>query len=194
MLDAFHTTYGVLTYHDVQWSVHLLPWMSIGFTWWTPLLFSVAGALLAQLGLGARQCQYSAWLVWRTWAGVIWFTFQYWLSAYLDTVTRWDTQAIGLTLTVMLFVQWIIVGASTTTELGTAISTALLGPALELWLIDALHLYRYTHPEAWCSVPLWIVPIYAGGSLAVQQLARCIAAFQQHLHHRSGVTVDELES
>lgn len=185
LLDAFHTIYGVLAYTTVNWSVSLLPARTIGLTWWTPLLFTVAGAALAQLGLQARQCPYSVPLVLRTFTGVLWFTLQYWLSAYLDAIERWDTGSIALVLSAMLPIQWALVGASTTAELGVAVSTALLGPALELWLIDALHAYHYTHPEAWCHVPLWIGPVYAGGSLAVQQLARCIAAFHRQLRRRA---------
>lgn len=184
LLDAFHTTYGTLQYYKVNWNVHVGFQTAVGFTWWTPILFGVAGSMLARLGLQSRQTPFRPELVVRTAAGVALFTFQYWLSAYLDGSGHLGTAMIALVLSSLLPVQCWVLGSSTAAEFGVMISTAMLGPFVELWLIDGLHLYHYAHPEVWCHIPLWIGAIYACGSLAVQQLARCIFAIDWHLRNR----------
>jgi hypothetical protein len=43
--------------------------------------------------------------------------------------------------------------------------TAVCGPAAEIFLINVLDLYDYTHPQIW-GVPLWIPWVYAAGGAA----------------------------
>jgi hypothetical protein len=49
--------------------------------------------------------------------------------------------------------------------------TAVCGPAVEIFLINALHLYSYTAPQVW-GIPTWIPWVYAAGGPAVGGLGR----------------------
>lgn len=53
--------------------------------------------------------------------------------------------------------------------------TTAAGPAVEITLINALHLYSYTHPAV-CGVPTWIPWVYAAGAPAVGNLGRKVSS------------------
>ena len=53
--------------------------------------------------------------------------------------------------------------------------TAVAGPAVEITLINWLHLYAYTHPAV-LGVPTWIPWVYFAGAPAVGNLGRKVAA------------------
>jgi hypothetical protein len=47
-----------------------------------------------------------------------------------------------------------------------AVLTAAAGPIMEIFLINYLHLYHYTHPDVF-GIPTWIPWVYFGGAPAV---------------------------
>lgn len=49
--------------------------------------------------------------------------------------------------------------------------TGVAGPAAEVALINALHLYQYSHPVFY-GTPSWICWVYACGSVAVGNVGR----------------------
>ena len=55
--------------------------------------------------------------------------------------------------------------------LSMAALTGVAGPAVEVFLINVLHLYQYSHP-AFYGTPTWICWVYACGSVAVGNLGR----------------------
>ncbi|CAM9844535.1 unnamed protein product, partial [Chrysoparadoxa australica] len=59
------------------------------------------------------------------------------------------------------------------TKAGVAVSllTALLGPAIEIGIVNLLHLYSYTDADFW-GVNSWIPVVYALGGPAVGNLSR----------------------
>jgi hypothetical protein len=54
--------------------------------------------------------------------------------------------------------------------------TALGGPALEVFLINVLGLYSYSHPVLLGAVPTWIAWVYFAGGPAVGLLGRRVRA------------------
>ena len=50
--------------------------------------------------------------------------------------------------------------------------TAVCGPAVEIFLINVLHLYDYAHPQIW-GVPTWIPWVYAAGAPAAARARVC---------------------
>lgn len=56
-----------------------------------------------------------------------------------------------------------------------ALLTAVAGPAVEVVLINGLHLYSYSHPDTPVGIPLWIAYVYACGGPAVGNLGRRVA-------------------
>ena len=53
--------------------------------------------------------------------------------------------------------------------------TALAGPGTEMFLINKLGLYHYSHPAVW-GIPTWIPWVYFCGCPAVGNLGRKISS------------------
>lgn len=70
--------------------------------------------------------------------------------------------------------QWAVFDA-TLQGFAWACATALLGPIVEITLIQGLHAYSYTHPDV-LGVPTWIPWVYFCGAPANANLGRVIAA------------------
>lgn len=66
---------------------------------------------------------------------------------------------------------WLLVYAG----LFMAVLTAVTGPITEVFLINKLGLYHYSHPNVW-GVPTWIPWVYFCGSPAVGNLGRKVTA------------------
>ena len=56
-----------------------------------------------------------------------------------------------------------------------ALLTAVVGPVVEIGLINIGHLYTYSHPDV-AGVPLWIPQVYFAGAPAVGALGRQVLA------------------
>ena len=56
-----------------------------------------------------------------------------------------------------------------------AVLTAVAGPATEVFLINKLGLYHYSH-ATWAGIPTWIPSVYFCGSPAVGNLGRKVKA------------------
>lgn len=56
-----------------------------------------------------------------------------------------------------------------------AVLTAVAGPATEMFLINKLGLYHYSH-ATWAGIPTWIPSVYFCGSPAVGNLGRKVKA------------------
>lgn len=59
--------------------------------------------------------------------------------------------------------------------LGMAALTAVAGPAVEVALINVLHLYAYSHPVL-LGTPTWIAAVYWAGGPAVGNLGRKVSS------------------
>ena len=64
---------------------------------------------------------------------------------------------------------------------------AIIGPVVEIGLINGLHLYSYTNPDV-AGIPLWIPWVYAAGGPANGALGRQILFELQSRDARSGAT------
>jgi len=171
-----HSEFGVLAYTSPQQPFAAAHWY-LQTTWWTPLLFALAGIILGvshplldtvfreDMPRGGTE---PSWL-W-VWAGISVFVFQYYLSAQLD---GWQSSpplsqvvvpmatAIDLILAAIAVAQWSFFDGSRQGFVMAAV-TAVCGPALEVALIS-LGLYSYTHPQLFNAVPTWIPWVYACG-------------------------------
>lgn len=187
--DNFHSQFFVLRYADPIRIDLSLPQsvLNVTFetTWWTPLLFAVAGVIL---GLahpllddaleGGRKKGNLSW----TWVliGISVFVEQYWMSAVLEAPLLGievlpHVPALDAILCLTAVTTWAVFDGSRQ-GIFMAILTAVAGPAVEYVLITQGHLYSYSHPQILGVLPSWIGWTYFAGAPAVGNLGRKAAA------------------
>lgn len=137
--------------------------------WWVPIAFGGAGVVL-----GAAHPQLDVW--WgggrkepAGWAVVLLsigcFVGCYELSgalaegAALRGVHDWASLDLPLMLcAIAIFLAF----ERTAGGLFMMVLLAVIGPVVEILLINGLHLYEYSHPDIW-GIPSWIAWVYAAG-------------------------------
>lgn len=174
-LDNYHSAFGVLSYKnpvELMLNGHLL----VTTDWWVPPLFAVAGA-----GIGALYILLDAVLetplekrhpMWRdVFLGISLFSLQYYISGLLVATEcpYWLLVASLLLITERMF----RVFDSTTAGFVVSIATAILGPAIEVVLVNATDLYMYNGADFF-GVDSWIPVVYFCGGPAVGNLARAV--------------------
>lgn len=183
LCDGQHSAHGVLHYAD---PVHLtlLGALTLETCWWVPLLFGAAGVIL-----GVAHPLLDAWLPesrprWGTdpsWAvvvlGIAVFVLQYAASGILEPQLGHSLGPLPALDALLAGVAWAHWAAFDGTRQGLfmACLTAVAGPAVEVGLINGLHLYHYTHAQA-AGIPLWIPWVYFCGAPAVGNLGRRVSA------------------
>jgi hypothetical protein len=205
-LDSYHSLFGVLAY-DTPIQLKLwgssLEYPALITTIWVPALFGLAGFIIGWLyvlgdeyfcdinqppgTIVSNPAQHL-----RTPSGplilygISFFTFQYWLSGYL--------QASGVTRFMILVIESILAAAGfsvldgTWTGLLASTATAVGGPLIEVALLSSSLVaydgtsygYHYLDAGETGYFPLWIVPVYFLGGPAVGNLARGIWSILLH--------------
>eukprot|EP00887_Chlorella_sp_A99_P001118 scaffold14.g1118.t1 len=195
LCDGQHSAHGVLHYAD---PVHLtlLGALTLETCWWVPLLFGAAGVIL-----GVAHPLLDAWLPesrprWGTdpsWAvvvlGIAVFVLQYAASGILEPQLGHSLGPLPALDALLAGVAWAHWAAFDGTRQGLfmACLTAVAGPAVEVGLINGLHLYHYTHAQA-AGIPLWIPWVYFCGAPAVlEALAEPAALRESHDGTKAGV-------
>jgi hypothetical protein len=176
LLDNFHGLFSVLEYNAAFSSIEIdFPGTTLAVlktSAWTPFLFSYAGAMMTYL-LFIFEKQTKFIVVPETWSrvflGIGLFGLQYLLSAILDS------QHIPNILIHCILITTAILGTITNKfihkpGLILAILTMLVGPIVEILLINSFHLYEYTHADI-LRICSWIPWIYFLGASAVGMLA-----------------------
>ena len=202
-LDSYHSLFGVLSYEQALtaqlWGSGMnndLP--ALVTAWWVPELFGLAGFLIGWLyvlldaasatSTGAKadgehprngepisdrgsDPTDPSWP--KIWAGISFFTLQYWLSGVL--------YANGCDRSTLLQLMSVLAAAGfaaldgTMAGFLTSTATAVGGPLIEVGLITILvghGGYHYNDLGETGYFPLWIVPVYFLGGPAVGNLAR----------------------
>jgi peptidoglycan/LPS O-acetylase OafA/YrhL len=165
------------------------------------LLFAVAGVILGvshpvldswQQGRGGQQPRGGADPSWTlVLAAIALFVLQYAASGGLEGPLLGQTLTGGLpTLDIVLAAAAVAIWwafDATPQGLAMACLTAVAGPAVEVALINGLHLYAYTHPAV-LGVPTWIAWVYFAGGPAVGNLGRRVSSslVQRRRRHRAG--------
>ncbi|CAM9275454.1 unnamed protein product [Discosporangium mesarthrocarpum] len=174
-LDNFHSAFGVLAYTNPI-KINFGDSTLLTTDWWVPPLFAVAGAGIGLLYvvldevLGTPASDRAP-----EWGGVFLtisaFSLQYYLSGLLTSVNSPPWLLWGILLTI----SWWVYAASDNTRVGLVVSTAtaLLGPAIEVFLVNVPHLYNYNGSDLW-GVDSWIPVVYFCGAPAVGGLARAL--------------------
>ena len=144
---------------------------------WVPALFATAGIILGAAHPLLDQIEYGretsppGWT--KTLLAISCFCICYELSGILAEASADKSEQFRL-VDLPLAVNAISVYAIFERTLGglfMAILTALVGPLVEMFLINVLHLYFYTHSDFF-GTPSWICWVYACGSPAVGILGR----------------------
>jgi Insulin-induced protein (INSIG) len=205
LCDGLHSSHGVLHYShpDVALSLHAGPleW-SLETCRWVPLLFGLAGIILgvgvplldrvsaagsARVGVGRHQVQQQLSLSPPpSWTAVLAcisaFVLQYAASAVLEPQLHGvpvlhgapELRVLDALLAACAATHWAAFDG-TAVGLGMAALTAVSGPAVEVVLINAGHLYSYSHPDV-LGIPSWIAWTYCAGGPAVGNLGRTVWA------------------
>lgn len=183
--DNFHSQHDVLKYHNPL-HICIPPILALETTWWTPVLFAIAGIIL---GLGypfldgvlpqfrPRGGRNPLWIF--VLANISVFVMLYWASAVLERpllgLVAFDgLPAMDLTLGCAALVSWAVFDATPQGFLMASL-TAVCGPLVEIVLINGGKLYHYTHPDVLGAVPSWIAWVYFAGGPAVGNLGRKVA-------------------
>lgn len=156
---------------------------------WVPLLFGLAGIILGvshplldawQAQRGGKQPRGGSKPSWSfVLAAIALFVLQYGASGALEQPLLGHTLVGGIpVLDAFLFAtaaaHWAVFDG-TRQGLFMAGLTAVAGPAVEMALINILHLYSYTHP-VFLGTPSWIAWVYACGGPAVGNLGRKVSS------------------
>jgi hypothetical protein len=183
--DNFHSQHDVLRYHNPL-HIYVPPILALETTWWTPILFAIAGIIL---GLG---CPFLDGVLPQFWprggrnplwifvlANISIFVMLYWASAVLErpllgVVAFGSLPAMDLTLGWAALVSWTVFDATPQGFLMASL-TAVCGPLVEIVLINGGKLYHYAHPDVLGAVPSWIAWVYFAGGPAVSNLGRKVA-------------------
>jgi hypothetical protein len=194
LLDNQHSQFKVLQYTDPL-NFSLLPGglLEVETTWWTPLLFGVAGVIIA-VGVNSLDSYFNVegnsslvvthqelggvrGLSWGwVFSGITVFVLQYWLSAVLESPllgvnfpgTSLPAENVVLATAALRSFYFF---DKTPQGFFMATLTAVSGPAVEILLIKQ-GLYHYAHPVLFDAVPTWIFWTYFAGGPAVGNLGR----------------------
>lgn len=186
LLDNYHGLFGVLSYEPKGTPLLISFQQTDGFTsrvllksaLWVPPLFGAAGAVMSSIVLYfdavLKTAEKDARPSWpKVMYGISFFSFQYYLSGLLDHLLL-PSAVIHAVLAALAAVGFILFDSSKAgLVLGAA--TALAGPAAEIFLINVLQLYHYTHADV-LGICSWIPWVYLLGAPAVGNLARAIYA------------------
>lgn len=186
LLDGQHSTHAVLHYHHPT-HISLSPLLELETTWWTAVLFAIAGVILGvshpllDAAAGPEGAPRSgtapSWPVVLSCITV--FVLQYAASGSLEAPLRGVTlgpieiPALDTLLAAVAAATWAAFDGSRQ-GLALAALTAIAGPAVEACLINGLHLYHYEHPS-FLGIPSWIAFVYACGGPAVGGLGRRVS-------------------
>ncbi|KAK9809857.1 hypothetical protein WJX72_000432 [[Myrmecia] bisecta] len=186
LCDGQHSSHDVLHYErPVMLQIEPVN-LHLETCWWVPLLFGCAGVILgighpllddllaptpdkAGTPAGGRAPGWGF-----VYLGIALFVMQYAASGALEQPllhTRLlGLPAIDLLLAATAVAHW---WSFDRTRQGFfwAVLTAAAGPAVEIFLINALHLYHYSHPQL-LGIPTWIPWVYFCGAPAVGGLGR----------------------
>jgi hypothetical protein len=185
LLDNQHGLFDVLNYNDI--SLPIVAVLDNGVpilktASFVPLLFGVAGVVMTSIvlyldetlpsyGSFVKRLQYEN-LSWpRIFYGISVFSFQYYLSGYLDNIHT-DEFAINAILNIIALGSYFYYDNSTAGLL-VSLATAIAGPLAEIFLVNVLHLYSYTNGNFF-GVCSWIYSVYFCGGYAVSNLSRKI--------------------
>ena len=196
LCDSLHSRFGVLRYERPLHLVGGGGLLDLETTWWTPLLFALAGAIIGA-GLPFLDEKVSAsasasasastpsspppslagdldrgWPL--TLLSISSFVLIYFLSAVggeRGRAPEWLPPSLWL-CSLSLFA----LADATPQGLAVAAATALGGPGVELFLIRVLHLYRYADESFLGAFPAWIAAVYFAGGPAVGALGRRVRA------------------
>lgn len=172
-LDNFHGQFGVLKYTFPQfWPSATNPLLRTSA--FVPPLFGLAGIIIGSLyiildrafttSFAARAPKLS-----KVSLGVALFSAQYALSGLLVAMNI-PLLAIHTILASTALLFWRIFD-NTLAGAIVALMTAVGGPAIEVYLVNFLHLYIYLHADI-LGVDSWIPWVYMCGAPAVGNLAR----------------------
>jgi len=186
LCDGRHSAHNVL--HYAQDSMAGAPWLLrapggevlLETCWWVPVAFGGAGVIL-----GAAHP-----LLDRKWSGgprtppgwpVVLLSIASFVACYeLSGILAQEAAARGVHDILSLDLPLIVSAAATFLiferspgGLLMMVLLATIGPAVEIGLINVLHLYSYTDPDV-AGIPLWIAWVYATGGPANGALGRQI--------------------
>ncbi|KAG2452610.1 hypothetical protein HYH02_002847 [Chlamydomonas schloesseri] len=173
--DSAHSRFNVLHYVDPTIT------SPIETCWWVPPLFAVAAVILCcgHVLLDGRSPDAPRFGAAPGWpvvlGGIAVFCLQYAFSGAFEESLGLSSPALfhAALLGSGLGLWWAVDG--TRQGLLWAVLTAVLGPVLEIGLIQGLGLYHYTHPDV-AGIPLWIPWVYLAGAPANANLGRQIAS------------------
>ena len=192
LCDSLHSRFGVLRYER---PLHVGFGDGLETTWWTPLLFALAGAIIGA-GLpfldekvsastsastsssSSSPSSASASSLDRGWPLTLLFVSCFVLIYFLSAVggeqgrsPEWLAPSLWL-CSLSLFA----LADATSQGLAVAAATAIGGPGIELFLIKGLHLYHYADESFLGAYPAWIAAVYFAGGPAVGALGRRVRA------------------
>lgn len=173
-LDNYHSAFGVLKYvNEVQLTVGDMTLLRTAQ--FVPPLFGLAGVIIGGLYIGLDSLLNTPadslsphWP--KIWRGISYFCFVYWLSGLLAGGWHCPLVVIHATLALLAVGSWTFYDGTRAGAI-VAVATGLGGPAIELFLINGLHLYSYLAAD-WYGISSWIPWVYAAGAPAVGNLAR----------------------
>jgi len=166
-LDALHVLNETALYENV-WKIPVLE-----VAWYVPLEFTAAGVVVGMLRpeldeeLRRKRSDLAAVLVL---AGFVWLVVA-WAGSGLLTRAKVDNALIASLLSVIAVGTWAIFDKSWQGVVSAAI-TAAIGVGVEAALVSWSRTYRYTVPDLFGVVPVWLPPLYMIASVAVGNLGR----------------------
>jgi len=180
LLDNQHGLFGVLKYAEVgrPFELFFQDELIVTSATWVPALFAFAGVAMSSIQIVSddilltdteRQEIKPSWP--KVFYGISLFSFQYYLSGVLDKsgVDGLVINAVLATLAVVGFAYF----DRTLSGFVLALATAVAGPLAEVFLVNTLQLYTYTHADI-LGVCSWIPSVYFLGGPAVGNLSRAL--------------------
>ena len=177
VIDIAYPMNGALHYHLPTWQIASI---GIEICWWIPLLYGTAGMILVigftmfdrLTGQKPRGGYNPSWKF--TFASIGVFIIQWWMGPFLFNMGVSNIWLLVFTVPTGILVWWIF--DNTKGGLFMCLLTAILGPMIEITLINVFSLYSYTIPDIF-GIPLWILGAYICGSPANGNLGRKYIAF-----------------
>jgi uncharacterized membrane protein YeaQ/YmgE (transglycosylase-associated protein family) len=195
LLDNYHGLFNVLNYSPSGLSFKLLyqDHILLKSAIWVPALFGLAGLMMSSLiYLFDELFSTSEPKKSPSWPKVFYiislFSAQYYISGLLDYIDA-PGVILHITLLASALAGWFFLD-NTRAGLFLGLLTGLLGPLVEIFLINFLHLYTYRHADLFgiCS---WIPYVYFLGAPAVGNLARSFYNYYSEL--KSAANSDHMQ-